>query len=61
MYCQKDCKILELNSRPTLRRLYKFNTRFFLNKENYEVIDVKRDENLDVKSQDVIDILKNYI
>jgi len=61
MYCQKDCKILELNSRPTLRHLYRFNTRFFLNKENYEVIDVKRDKKLDVKSQDVIDILKNYI
>jgi len=61
MYCNENCKLLELNSRLTIRYLYKANASFSLKKENYEVIDVKKDENLNVKSQDVIDIIKNYI
>jgi hypothetical protein len=61
IYCNEGCKILELNSRLTTRYLYKANTRFFLEKENYEIINIKKDDKLNVKSQDVIDILKKYI
>jgi len=61
IYCNENCKLLELNSRLTTRYLYKGNTSFFLKKENYEVVNVNKDDKLNVKSQDVIDILKNYI
>jgi hypothetical protein len=61
IYCNKNCKILELNSRIYTKYAYKNNTRFFLKKENYEVINIKKDDKLNVKSQDIIDILKNYI
>jgi hypothetical protein len=61
IYCNNNCKILELNSRIHTKYAYKDNTRFFLKKENYEVINIKKDDKLNVQSQDIIDILKNYI